>query len=400
MSTALDVAGREEEVVAAVRALLGSGQGKDREESTTAREEGNRHFQAGRLPQALGCYNRAVVRAPWPGQEAALALGNRSAVLAKAKMHSHVVEDLTLALETGYPAHLAYKAWQRLAVAYEGMGRLRKAREAYNSLLVSFDHSDIPSEKIGKMQREAKLALETLGLDTAEVQVQDVLPLPGSHIEVPSLSDKVELRRGEVKGRHLVAKEVVEPGEVVSREEALAMSLDPRLAGSHCDYCLVFTPAPLPCPSCSHTVFCSTACLQAGLPSHSTSCRLLSGPLLSSLATRADQSTTRLLLTLDILLSQTLEFHLSHTTDPPSSVSPTPYSRLLFMEQHLAHLPLPRHLASTLLLLYILRLLDYLPGAITSKQEISFCVLIAKIHAAVKPNIHATFQVNLVSRFW
>ena len=145
-----------------MRALLGQG-GKDLAGSLAAREEGNAHFQAKRLREALACYTRAVLAAPCPGEELSLALVNRAAVLGRAAMHREVVEDLSLALEDGgYPSHLHYKAWQRLAVANEGLGRTVRAREAYTRLLDSLDHSDVPTGKLAKMREDAARARDTL----------------------------------------------------------------------------------------------------------------------------------------------------------------------------------------------------------------------------------------------
>lgn len=397
VNSAWEVAGREGGVGAKVKELLREGR-KDREGSVVAREEGNKQFQAGNFRESLACYNTAVLSAPWPGEEAAMALGNRAAVLGKMKRHKAVVEDLLVALDSGYPRHLHYKAWQRLAVAYEGLGRTREAREAYTRLMDVLDFSDIPTDRLTKMRKEARLAMETLELDN-EKQDEEKLPLASPHPSMPTLSSKVEVREEEGRGRYLVARDTLDPGEVISKEEALAMSVDPSLAGGQCSHCLCHAPAPLPCTSCSSTVFCSRVCRDGGLTSHLSTCALLSTPLLATARGRSDETSTRLLLVLQLVALQPLPFHLSYLDSwlsrrpPPPEAAP--YTRVLDLVQNLPHLDLPHHLSSVMLLLHLLRALSYTPTDISTEEEQRLCLLLCHVLAAVEPNIHATFQAGV-----
>ena len=397
--TAFNTVGKDDEVGEAVRELLGKGE-KSREMSIAAREEGNKQFQAGKLRESLACYNTAVLSGPWPSDEAVMALGNRAAVLGKMKKHKKVVDDLTLALDSGYPRHLHYKAWQRLAVAYEGLGLTTKAKEAYESLLEVLDYSDIPTEKVGKMRKDATMALKTLLVDNEEETDKDeVLKLLSHNSNFPTLSDKVEVKESTEQGRFLVARETIEPGEVVSREEALAVSLDPIHRAEQCTYCLRHTLAPLPCPSCSIAAFCCRECREAGLVSHAFTCRLMANPNLATVTSRSDEDTTRLLLTLRILTSRPLSFHLEYfntwSSASPSSPKFEPFAQVLHLVKHLPHLRLSPHLASIFLLLHLLRAVSYIPPDTPAEQERQMCLLTSHIHAAIKPNIHASFQAGV-----
>ena len=399
ISTAFNTVGKDDEVAEAVRDLLGKGE-KNCEMSIAAREKGNNQFQAGKLRESLACYNTAVLSGPWPSDEAVMALGNRAAVLGKMKKHKRVVDDLTLALDSGYPRHLHYKAWQRLAVAYEGLGLTTKAKEAYERLLEVLDYSDIPTEKVGKMRKDATVALKTLIVEEEEERDKDeVLELLSHNSDFPTLSDKVEVKESLGQGRFLVARETIEPGEVVSREEALAVSLDPIHRAEQCTHCLRHAFAPLPCPSCSIAAFCCTECREAGLVSHAFTCRLMANPSLSTVTSRSDEDTTRLLLTLRILTSRSLAFHLEYF-NTWSSASPTPpksepFAQVLHLVKHLPHQLLSPHLASVFLLLYLLRAVSYIPPDATAEQERQMCLLTSHIHAAIKPNIHASFQAGV-----
>ena len=399
ISTAFNTVGKDDEVAEAVRDLLGKGE-KNCEMSIAAREKGNKQFQAGKLRESLASYNTAVLSGPWPSDEAVMALGNRAAVLGKMKKHKRVVDDLTLALDSGYPRHLHYKAWQRLAVAYEGLGLTTKAKEAYERLLEVLDYSDIPTEKVGKMRKDATVALKTLIVEEEEETDKDeVLELLSHNSDFPTLSDKVEVKESLGQGRFLVARETIEPGEVVSREEALAVSLDPIHRAEQCTHCLRHAIAPLPCPSCSIAAFCCTECREAGLVSHAFTCRLMANPSLSTVTSRSDEDTTRLLLTLRILTSRSLSFHLEYF-NTWSSASPTPpksepFAQVLHLVKHLPHQLLSPHLASVFLLLYLLRAVSYIPPDTPAEQERQMCLLASHIHAAIKPNIHASFQAGV-----
>ena len=399
ISTAFNTVGKDDEVAEAVRDLLGKGE-KNCEMSIAAREKGNKQFQAGKLRESLASYNTAVLSGPWPSDEAVMALGNRAAVLGKMKKHKRVVDDLTLALDSGYPRHLHYKAWQRLAVAYEGLGLTTKAKEAYERLLEVLDYSDIPTEKVGKMRKDATVALKTLIVEEEEETDKDeVLELLSHNSDFPTLSDKVEVKESLGQGRFLVARETIEPGEVVSREEALAVSLDPIHRAEQCTHCLRHAIAPLPCPSCSIAAFCCTECREAGLVSHAFTCRLMANPSLSTVTSRSDEDTTRLLLTLRILTSRSLSFHLEYF-NTWSSASPTPpksepFAQVLHLVKHLPHQLLSPHLASVFLLLYLLRAVSYIPPDTPAEQERQMCLLTSHIHAAIKPNIHASFQAGV-----
>ena len=396
--TAFEVVGKDAEVAEAVGDLLGKGE-KSSEMSTAAREKGNKLFQAGKVKESLACYNTAVLTGLWPSDEAVMALGNRAAVLGKMKMHKRVVDDLTLALDSGYPRHLHYKAWQRLAVAYEGLGLTAKAKEAYERLLDVLDFSDIPTERLGKMRKDANLALTTLIVDEDEAPKEEVLKLPSHNSNFPSLSAKVEVKESASQGRYLVARDIIEPGEVVSREEALATSLDPMHGADQCVHCLRHAISPLPCPSCARAVFCCRECREAGLEGHAFTCRLQANPKLSMGKRRSDEDTTRLLLTLSTITSRPFAYHLEYfegwSSGQPAPPRSEPFTQMLHLVKHLSHLMLSPHLASIFLLLHLLRAVSYIPLDTPEEQERQLCLLMCHVHAAIKPNIHASFQVGV-----
>ena len=51
--------------------------------------------------------------------------------------HKDAANDILVALRSGYPKKLKYKAYQRLATAYTNLKENEKARDAYKLLLES-----------------------------------------------------------------------------------------------------------------------------------------------------------------------------------------------------------------------------------------------------------------------
>jgi len=219
---------------------------KDVAKSIKMREEGNKYFREGKFSECLKCYNNSILLAPCHNNfdefndsaEFAMCLTNRAAILGKFKMHKNASEDLEVAIRNGYPKHLMYKAYQRLGVAYEGLGDQNKARTAYENLLAAFDYSDVPNDKLKKMKNDARFALESLDTISATKQPPiNQLYLSSVHDDIKTFSSKLKIRKTETKGRFAVAGEKIGVGEVVSKEAALVSSLIPSKRRTHCLHC-------------------------------------------------------------------------------------------------------------------------------------------------------------------
>jgi len=382
---------------------------KNIEKSIKMREEGNKLFREGKFSECLTCYNNSILLAPCSTNfelenesiDFAMSLTNRAAILGKFKMHKNAAEDLEVAIISGYPKHLLYKAYQRLGVAYEGLGDQMKATNAYEKLIEALDYSDIPNEKIKKMKNDASFALKSLDSSVTKKEhcwMAD-LKLINNHNEIKTLSSSIEIRQTAEKGRYAVAREKIEVGEIVSNEMAIASSMVPRKRRTHCLHCCRETICPLPCAGCCTVGFCSRECRREGMIVHQYECKI-SG-FLANLPLKISQMTTQFLVTVSAVLNHPMRFHLEVFDNWKSGVEPnredkeaTAYFSLQNLVKHFDNIDLLEHFAITLTLLKFLKNLKYYSDDIENENELKLGQVLCHYFAAVMPNIHAIFEMS------
>jgi len=381
---------------------------KDDKISVELREKGKIFFKQGNYPESLKYYNRAVKLAicsvdfdeeqNFP--EFATALTNRSAVLSKFKMYKNVIEDLEVAVRSGYPKHLLYKAYQRLGVAYEGLGDQESAKHSYEQLIKVLDFSDIPNEKLTKMKMDAKHARGSLEeQNSVKQQVIGSLDLADRNENISALSGSVDIRQTEEKGRFAIAKRQIDVGEVVAKESAMISLLDPTKTKTHCQYCTCETISPLPCASCNFVGFCSRSCRREGLLVHQRMCKLSS--FLSRLPATNSPRTTHILLTLSLVLKHPISFH-SDVFNKWKSRSQTikesrdfvAYYKLLNMVKHFDDLCLLKLFSIVLILLQICKDVGYITNTTSKEEETLMGKIFCHYYAAVLPNCHSIFELK------
>jgi len=381
---------------------------KDAAKSIKIREEGNKFFREGKFSECLRCYNNSILLAPCHNNfdelndsaEFAMCLTNRAAILGKFKMHKNASEDLEVAIKSGYPKHLLYKAYQRLGVAYEGLGDQDKARSAYENLLTAFDFSDIPNDKLKKMKNDARFALESLDTISSSKQPSiNQLTLSSVHEDIKTFSSNIKIRKTETKGRFAVAGEKIGVGEVVSRETALVSSLIPSKRRTHCLHCCQETICPLPCDGCCSVVFCSQECRKEGMVVHRYECKISS--FLSTLPTNISQLTTQFLITVSAVLRHPVGFHLKvfdnwkNGTEPEKdNKEAMAYYGLHNLVKHFDEIDILQLFATAITMLQFLRKLDYCGDDLKEEEELKLGQILCHYFAAVLPNIHAIFEMK------
>jgi len=106
------------------------------EASKNLRAKGNKLYGSKSLKAASIEYTKASIQAPAGSKEAALALGNRSAVLAESERFQEAVEDINVALDHfHYPLDLQFKLFERKGKCLSCIGKDEEAKWEYEKAL-------------------------------------------------------------------------------------------------------------------------------------------------------------------------------------------------------------------------------------------------------------------------
>ncbi|XP_063587708.1 SET and MYND domain-containing protein 4-like [Penaeus indicus] len=312
--------------------------GKSDAESDRLRAEGNKCYQKKMLDKALKLYNLSIMSATHPalpvaechegqsndccvidseksGKESnqsdleeyrSLSLGyaNRSAVLLELEQYDKCVCDIDAALRYGYPKLLHSKLAERKAKCFIAQKRASEAKAVLESALKDLAELSLDESK-SKNSREALQNLvkecesnesdthsgaETFQndhpIDLSSASKEKLLfsyqtptapQLVDSNSTIPALSASVRLAYTPSQGRYLAAERDIHPGDVLVAEAGYCnvLHLDSSLR-THCSNCLSRCLTPVPCPSCTRVVFCSSSCCIQGLASfHRQECNIL-----------------------------------------------------------------------------------------------------------------------------
>jgi len=127
------------------------------ESAREAKQQGNTHFQAGRLEAAIDCYTHAIELAPADEPERAVFFANRAACYAKMGEHLGVVEDCTaaLALQPEYT-----KALMRRALARERLDQPTEALEDAKEALRLEPDSKEAKAAVPRLEKASEAKLE------------------------------------------------------------------------------------------------------------------------------------------------------------------------------------------------------------------------------------------------
>lgn len=209
--------------------------------STHYRNLGNQCFQSKADYTAWQYYNLSLMHAPIASESYCLALANRSAVFFSLKNFKECIGDIKQVLSLNYPAKLKDKLLKRQASCEESLNVDQSAIEV--------DHPGI---------------IEILTLQG---------PIDARY---PCASSKLEVVFNDQMGRHVIAKEDINVGEVLVQENPyFALLLKSQYLFS-CSYCLSRNLNLLPCHSCCFALYCSDKCKQnAWKDYHSVECTLM-----------------------------------------------------------------------------------------------------------------------------
>jgi len=259
-------------------------------ESKAKKDYGNKAYQAGKDLDALYLYSQAIITAPvgkdGKSRELAMILANRSAVLFSLKAFDLALDDIELAFQMGYPDDLAYKLYDRRAKSLLPFKRMKEAEAAYKQALQFLDKAKkLDKDKKLQVQKDIMQALNffknapTSMKNEPELDVHpkpDVPTIPKTNPLYPVMSDAVNFKYEEDRGRFAVASRDITVGEVVTVEKAVVSHMLPEYMGRNCTHCFKSMKAPLPCNTCTKVMFCSVKCRTAALSTyHKYECKVI-----------------------------------------------------------------------------------------------------------------------------
>ena len=254
------------------------------------RKIGNTKYAKGLLMEALCLYNDALCFLPPNMKDPSkdifpLIVANRSLVLYEIGSYKPALQDIKLAQDSGYPQNLLYKLQVRQAACFWALGQVEVAKKC-------FERSEESASRYIKSEEDIKKALDYIKDKKIELTESTFEKLtskqnkpincvvPDPHSQYPTFTSKVDIFQTEAKGRHVVAKEVIKPGDVIAVDTAILGSLLASKYSSNCLHCLASIVRIFPCWTCSMVRFCSTKCQKEAMGSyHGYECKLGLGDL-------------------------------------------------------------------------------------------------------------------------
>ena len=182
------------------------------------------------------------------GRDLSLALANRSAALHRLCFCRLALEDISEALECGYPPELCYKVAERrlrcLLLLQAPEDDLATARSYLESSLVD---AKMDLEKKERLREEISLLLEAKCTPTSSktavmISAEKMPELVDRNPLLPALSSAVRIQYEAGRGRFGVATRDIPAGSLVLVEQPFVSCLDVEREEDHCGHCMVACP--------------------------------------------------------------------------------------------------------------------------------------------------------------
>lgn len=231
--------------------------------SKQIRLKGNQLFSTDTdLSKSLELYNKSICWAEkGVGDELAISLANRSAVYFEWKEYDLCLENIDLSEKAGCPERLMDKLNKRKADCINAMNEQENEQETdadedgSDSRVICIDTLCL------KMKDLRRMKSKHFCFDVERYQCEPAVSLK-KNPKIPFIANCLELKTTAQKGRYIVTKEALAPGQIISIEEPFVVALEKEHRFRKCANCFVENCLNLiPCPTCTCTMFCSEECL-------------------------------------------------------------------------------------------------------------------------------------------
>lgn len=252
---------------------------KSLDEAETFKDLGNKEFQAKRYAESIEFYTKSALYAPLDSSQLPIAFANRSASLFYLNRYDECVRDIQLAIKFNYPKQLYYKLYLRTIQCYLKLGEQRLAEETLSKLQRIIDNPDYikPSMRDGIEQkmREVKLTEPATSIRNAADNNNSFSKARSEIVftenrDFPGASECIDAKYNDEMGRYVVANKPIKRGDVLFVEKPVSFVLrNEKATNDHCHYCnRITTDIPVPCTTCSDTMYCNEKCLNEAWSSY------------------------------------------------------------------------------------------------------------------------------------
>ena len=184
------------------------------------------------------------------------------------KKYKECLDDVSLAIASGYPADLHHKLYDRRGKCFLKEGKTKDAENAFEAVLKRLDSSKLSQDEKSTWKRNTEKLIKDCKNPKKGKPGSKSGPLPvlpgkaNAKLQGASGSLKV-VYINELEGRSLVATKNIAIGDVLVVESPYAAVSFHEMEHDHCHHCVRRTIAPVGCQQCANVRYCSTTCRDA-----------------------------------------------------------------------------------------------------------------------------------------
>ncbi|KAK5640019.1 hypothetical protein RI129_010830 [Pyrocoelia pectoralis] len=241
-----------------LRTLLQQTQLKSNSKSVTLRLEGNKHYLQHNFGESLQCYTKALCLATY---DVGLIMSNRSALFFMTKHYQDCLSDIQHALRHDLPDRIKLKLLIRQVKCFAILQlevELKNALDNTINFLSTYACADRDKAK-------CEIATAATIKDTARPKsVVKQIPSLKANDSFLFAASTIRLNYDKVRGRHVVAKQKLEVGDILFVEKpfvfAPIFNEKKELSVTRCYNCLKLIYSSIPCQECIKCIFCNEEC--------------------------------------------------------------------------------------------------------------------------------------------
>ncbi|XP_066929332.1 SET and MYND domain-containing protein 4-like [Clytia hemisphaerica] len=225
--------------------------------------KGNKAYIGKDNNKALELYNQAMIHA-CQGEEFALVLGNRSAVLFSQKRFEECITDIDIALLNNFPTDKLWKLYKRKAEALIKLKRCLQGKIFVDKALEELHRLGNKDDEVTKLT-EILISLDVEKDESSNSTTSGKLVRPVGEFNPTMKYASSHLKRcfDKTKGRYIISDQDILKGSIILSETPYAAVLLKPMFKTHCQHCFTKISLPFPCYKCIEVRYCSETCRKA-----------------------------------------------------------------------------------------------------------------------------------------